>query len=157
MIVVTVGTQLPFDRLIRMIDELAPELDMPVFAQTGVGTYEPKNVRWQNNIAPVEFEAIVQDCKVMVAHAGIGTVLKAYQYVKPLILVSRRAAFGEHRNDHQLATISQLRGRVGIYDAETKEDLRTHLQSDLAPAVMTSDIEQRRAQLINFVRANLAN
>lgn len=157
MIVVTVGTQLPFDRLIRMMDEIAPDLDMPVFAQTGVGTYEPKNIRWQKSIGPVEFDAIVRDAKVIVAHAGIGTVLKAYKHVKPLILVSRRAALGEHRNDHQLATISQLRSRVGIYEAETVDDLRAHLTSDLAPAVMTSDVEVRRARLIDFVRANLAS
>lgn len=155
MIVVTVGTQLPFDRLIRMMDEIAPELPVPVFAQTGVGTYEPTNVRWQNNIAPAEFEEHVRGAEVIVAHAGIGTVLKAYKYRKPLVLVARKAALGEHRNDHQLATISQLRTRLGIYAAETADDLRALLKSDLAPATLTDDIIERRSRLLDHLRASL--
>jgi UDP-N-acetylglucosamine transferase subunit ALG13 len=155
-IVVTVGTQLPFDRLIRMVDELAPELPVPVFAQIGVGTYEPRNVRFAANVSPVEFEAMVRDSTVMLAHAGIGTVLKAYKYRKPLILVPRRAALGEHRNDHQLATIGQLRSRVGIYAAEEKEELRALLcGAELTPATLTEDIETKRSQLLGYVRERL--
>ena len=48
---------------------------------------------------PSEFEAVLREASVIVAHAGIGTVLKAYKYRKPIILVPRQAAFGEHRND----------------------------------------------------------
>ncbi|GGE01195.1 glucosyl transferase [Aureimonas endophytica] len=155
MIVVTVGTQLPFDRLIKMIDELAPELSTPVFAQTGISGYVPTNVRHQANIGPQEFEALMRDASVIVAHAGIGTVLKAYKYHKPIILVPRRAALGEHRNDHQLATISQLRHRAGIHAAETKDELRTLLAGELAPAIMTPDIEAKRIQLLDFVKQQL--
>ena len=40
----------------------------------------------------------------VVAHAGIGTILTALELGKPLLVMPRRAEFGEHRNDHQLAT-----------------------------------------------------
>ena len=36
MIFATTGTQLPFDRFIRMLDDLAPLIDEEIIAQTGV-------------------------------------------------------------------------------------------------------------------------
>lgn len=156
MIVVTVGMQLPFDRLIRMMDELAPELGEPIYAQTGVGTYAPAHFQARPSASPVEFETVVRDCRVMVAHAGIGTVLKAYKYGKPIILVPRQVAHGEHRNDHQLATVSQLRKRVGIYVADSTPELSELLKADLQPAVVTEEMEARRARFLGFIRAEVA-
>ena len=151
MIVVTVGTQLPFDRLIEMVDELAPRLIGPVFAQTGPGQYRPKNIRWSASMAPSEFEAMLKDASVIVAHAGIGTVLKAYKYRKPIILVPRKAAFGEHRNDHQLATVSKLAERTGIYVAQSKEELDRLLESPLSPATAEEGVSTGRNRLIDFL------
>ncbi len=152
MIFVTVGTQLPFDRLIKMMDDIAPELGRPVIAQTGVGTYFCRNIQSSANYGPIEFDDYVKRCDILVAHAGMGTVLKAYKYRKPVILVPRKAALGEHRNDHQLATVSQLRSRIGIYVAETEEELRSLLARDLAPALQTDEMLERRVRLVDFVR-----
>ncbi|KQS80562.1 glucuronosyltransferase [Rhizobium sp. Leaf384] len=123
MIIVSVGTQLPFDRLIRMVDDLAPSLHDKAFAQTGRGVYVPKNIEWKADVPAKEFDALLSGASVLVAHAGIGTVLKADQYGKPIILVPRKASLGEHRNDHQLATVSKLKGRPGIYVAEEQDEL----------------------------------
>lgn len=152
MIVVTVGTQLPFDRLIKMMDNVAPQIGRPVLAQTGLGTYTCRNIKAHANYSPIEFDTYVKDCDVIVAHAGMGTVLKAYKYRKPIIIVPRKAALGEHRNDHQIATVSQLVSRVGIHVAETQDELRSLLQRDLEPAVPTEDMLERRAGMLNFIR-----
>jgi UDP-N-acetylglucosamine transferase subunit ALG13 len=151
MIVVTVGTQLPFDRLIAMIDELAPRLSTPVFAQTGSGQYKPQNIRWSASMRPSEFEEMLRDASVIVAHAGIGTVLKAYKYGKPIILVPRQAAFGEHRNDHQLATVAKLAERRGIYVARSKEELTRLLDTSLVPATAEESAVGGRKRLIDFL------
>jgi len=155
-IIVTVGTQLPFDRLIKMMDDIAPDLGKPVMAQTGVGTYKCRNIQAAANYSPIEFDTYVKQCDVLVAHAGMGTVLKAYKYRKPIIIVPRKAALGEHRNDHQLATVSQLRSRIGIYAAETEADLRALLSRDLEPALATNDMLERRTHLVGFVRNMIA-
>ncbi len=42
-IFVTVGTQLPFDRLIKAIDEIAAGLNEPIAAQVGRSKYRPRN------------------------------------------------------------------------------------------------------------------
>lgn len=151
MILVSVGTQLPFDRLIGMVDELAPEFNMRIFAQTGRGQYAPKNIEWRPDVSPEEFDSMVSGASVLVAHAGIGTVLKAYKFMKPLILVPRVAALGEHRNDHQLATVSQLQGRLGIYGATTKVELRDLLRTDLEPARPSEVTFAARQRLQDFV------
>lgn len=147
------GTQVPFDRLIEMVDQIAPELDTKVFAQTGRGRYVPKNMDWRASVDAEEFDRMLLGARIIVAHAGIGTVLKAYKYAKPAVLVPRVAALGEHRNDHQLATVSQLRNRTGIYVATMKDELAQLLRSDLQPAAPSESVFAQRARLQNHVNA----
>ncbi|MEL7393034.1 MAG: glycosyltransferase [Pseudomonadota bacterium] len=115
MIFVTVGTQLPFDRLIDAMDAVAANLDEPVIAQTGT---DPAG-RWPHlqahaRLEPDRFEAYFKDARLVVGHAGIGTLLSAERHGTPLILVPRRHDLGEHRNAHQMATVRQLEGRLGV-------------------------------------------
>jgi UDP-N-acetylglucosamine transferase subunit ALG13 len=88
-IVVTVGTQLPFDRFIRIVDRLAPSADEELFAQTGRGTYRPVNMRSQRVVPPIEFERLIAGCSRIVSHAGIGTIVMAQKHHKPLVLFPR--------------------------------------------------------------------
>lgn len=132
MILVTVGTQLPFDRFIEMVDRIAPSLDEEVFAQTGRGKFRPVNMRWQSVVAPIEFEALIGACSRIVSHAGIGTIVMAQKHHKPLILFPRSGALDEHRNDHQLATVRALSGRPGIYTADDEATLADLVRRPLA-------------------------
>ncbi len=151
MIFLTVGTQLPFDRLTQTMDRIAPSLGQPVFGQIGRSTYVPRNFRAAVSMQPAEFEARFRDASVIVAHAGIGTVLKAQQHGKPLVLLARRTRFGEHRNDHQLATCEQLRGRPGIYVADDEAGLeRLLLSTELEPT--GGDANPRRIEFIENLR-----
>lgn len=132
MIVVTVGMQLGFDRLIKAMDVLAPGLGTPVIAQTGMGTYRPQHMEARVKIAPSEFEALVGQARLVVAHAGIGTVLTTARCAKPIVLMPRRADLGEHRNDHQQATARKLAGRPGILVAMDESELGPRIAEGLA-------------------------
>lgn len=143
MIVVSVGTQLPFDRLIRAMDALAPGLDQPVFAQLGHGRYEPRNMAWAHELDPIAFGERIAAASILVAHAGTGSVMAAQRYGKPLILYPRRAALGEHRNDHQLATCARLKGKTGVYIAMNDGELAALLKQKLEPACDLSDTTGR--------------
>ncbi len=123
MILVTVGTQLGFDRLIEAMDHLTPSLGTEVIAQTGKGTYRPQYMTAFEKIAPAEFEAQVGRAELLVSHAGIGSVLTAACYGKPIVLMPRRADLREHRNDHQMATVRKLAGRPGILIAQDETEL----------------------------------
>lgn len=153
MILVTVGMQLGFDRLIRAIDEIAPELPMPVVAQTGKGSYRAQNIKTLESISPSEFDGMIKQTSLLVAHAGIGTVLTAQRFGKPLVLFPRRASFGEHRNDHQLATVGQLEGRPGIVVAYEEADLRDAIARGLATKMegIAAQTAARRSSLTSAV------
>ena len=122
---VTVGTQLPFARLVDAVDALAPALGRPVIAQVGP---EAQAGRWRNlEVAPfldaAAFAALAARACVIVGHAGIGTFLTARSHGVPAVLAPRRAALGEHRNEHQLATARRLEGRPGVAIAWEMEAL----------------------------------
>ena len=131
MILVTVGMQLGFDRLIEAMDELAPSLEMEVIAQIGRGEYTPKNMETRISISPDEFEALVKRCSLIVAHAGIGTVLTAQRFKKPIVLMPRRFDHGEHRNDHQVATVAHLQDRPGLLVAKDESELEARIGEGL--------------------------
>lgn len=156
MILVTTGTQLPFDRLIVAVDEIAPSLDEPVFAQIGEAGYRPRNIEWTANLHPVQFDEKVRASSLLVSHAGIGTILRARKHGKPIILFPRQLLHGEHRNDHQLATCAQLAGQQGIYIATDVPDLHGLIaRTDLQPASAGSSGGSREL-LIERLRRQIA-
>ena len=124
MIFVTVGTQIPFDRLIRMVDEIAPELGgEEIVAQSCNGKYAPRNFSTRQFIPPAEFEQIMNQARLIIAHAGTGSIVGAMQRHKPLVVVPRKAELREHRNDHQLATADYLSKTSSLCVVNTKEEL----------------------------------
>ncbi|NBB63335.1 glucuronosyltransferase [Pseudomonas sp. ODNR1LW] len=159
MIFLTVGTQLPFPRLIHAVDTLAPTLDEEIFGQIGHGCPSPKNFASSATLPPIEFEKKFSAARLIISHAGIGTVLAARKHGKPIIIFPRRSGLGEHRNDHQLATCAQLQGRSGIYVANDDAELGALLQTpNLSAASMTpADIERRHkltGAIMSFIDSN---
>lgn len=123
MILLTVGKQLPFDRLVMAVDSLAPVLPEPVIAQVGHSGFQPQNIETHARLSARAFEDLAARATLIVAHAGIGSVLLARRLQKPIVLMPRRANFGEHRNDHQLATAKQLEETGGIFVAWEEKEL----------------------------------
>jgi UDP-N-acetylglucosamine transferase subunit ALG13 len=118
MIFVTVGTQLPFDRLVQAVDEWAGRHpDEEVIAQVGPAKVWPRNMEHELFLPPARADALMKRANLIVAHAGMGSVLNALALQRPIIIVPRRAALGEHRNDHQVATARWLEGRPGVFVA----------------------------------------
>ncbi len=134
MIFVITGTQLPFDRLIRMLDELAPQLNEEIVAQVNGSGYLPHHINTIDILPPDEFDRLFNRARLIVAHAGMGTILSALTMHKPLIVFPRIAALGEHRNEHQLATAEKVKEAGYCYVATDKEELQSLLLTpDLRP------------------------
>ncbi|MEL6978597.1 MAG: glycosyltransferase [Pseudomonadota bacterium] len=152
MIFATVGTQLPFERLIRALDRMAPAIGAPVIAQTGALSFAPAHIETHSVMAPTEFDERFRSAELIVAHAGIGTILMAKRHGKPLIIFPRRAALGEHRNDHQIATARSFAEEIGVHVAYEEEDLeRLISERPLAPASDAPPAE--RAPLLQALNA----
>jgi UDP-N-acetylglucosamine transferase subunit ALG13 len=122
-IFVTIGSMFPFDRLVRAMDAYAAETGEACRAQIGAGAYEPAHMDWERSLAPADYARAVAACDLVVAHAGMGSVITAGEHGKPIVLLPRRARLGEHTNDHQLDTAAWLGARPGVAVAGREADL----------------------------------
>ena len=123
MIFVTVGTQLAFPRLIAAMNEFASTSGEEVIAQVGNDRCEWPNLTVVETLEPAAFAETFARARIIVAHAGVGTILSARQYGRPLVVVPRRLALGEHRNDHQVHMARSLNGVAGVRVAWEVEEL----------------------------------
>jgi UDP-N-acetylglucosamine transferase subunit ALG13 len=94
-----------------------------VLAQIGAGEYEPKHMEWMRKASPSDFRAMVHAASIIVAHAGMGTVITAVEFGRPIVLLPRRAALGEHTTNHQLHTATWLKDKPGVFVSTSEDDL----------------------------------
>src|SRR5690606_314677 len=97
MIFVSVGSQLPFDRLIRAVDGWACGRGLDVFAQIGQSAYLPRNIQYSVYLDSTAYREKVEKCTLFVSHAGIGSIVSALSNGKPVIVMPRSKLLGEHR------------------------------------------------------------
>lgn len=158
MIFATIGTQAPFDRFVRMVDELSIELSIKeeIIVQTIGLHYKPQNVKVVGFLPPDVFNEYFNKARLILAHAGMGTILSALQQNKPIIIVPRLAFLHEHRNDHQMATAMQFDELGFVHVAYDKEQLRELMvQYDLAPLkhIGNTAAPSLLNSIINFIDA----
>lgn len=127
MIFVTVGSSSNgFDRLIKMVDELKGEkrIKERIVAQVGNGSYVPMNL--EEYFRFVDWKRINELNKkatLIISHAGVGAIMTALRYKKPIICVPRLRVFSEHTDNHQLEIAETLRKQGKILVAMNKDDL----------------------------------
>ena len=136
MIFVTIGSMFPFDRMIRAMDAwvLAEGQGEEVLAQIGAGDYEPRHMTWVRKLDRPAYGAAIRRCRLVVAHAGVGSIVTAGENGRPIVVLPRRAHFGEHTSDHQVETVGWLRGRAGIHVADGEAELPACIAAAAAAA-----------------------
>lgn len=150
---VTVGTDGPFDRLIGAIDRWAGQADnTEVFAQIGRTGLRPRNIRFSQLLEPTAFREKFLGADAIVAHAGMGTILSALQYQKPILVMPRRASLGEQRNEHQLATARHLLKLGKIAVAFDEDELVDRLNRLNELRVLAATGPYASESLINALR-----
>lgn len=108
---------------------MAGSQPIEIFAQIGASNLTPRALAWSRTLTPLEFEARLVSADLVVGHAGVGTILQARAAGKRLIIFPRRAALGEHRNDHQVAMTQGLSDIPGVRVANTREQLEDLVRS----------------------------
>ena len=102
MIFVTVGTnEAPFDRLLRAVEALP--IDEKLVIQHGHSS--PIRSPQGEVVDFLPFEAMAETmrrARIVVTHAGVGSVMVALANATRPIVVPRRKSFGEAVDDHQL-------------------------------------------------------
>jgi UDP-N-acetylglucosamine transferase subunit ALG13 len=130
MIFATVGTQFPFDRLLSGLDRWAAlNPGVAVMAQTGRTSRRFANLTTAIELDQTTFRRHFSSARLIVAHAGMGTILSATEFGKPIILMPRLARFGEHRNDHQRDTAAEMARLSNVTVVEDGEALHAALDA----------------------------
>jgi len=123
LIFVTVGGMRAFERLVKEMDRIAGELDEQVVMQIGSTDYEPKNCDYFRFMSRNEIEELYAGARVVVCHAGSGSILTALEHNKPLILIPRMKRYGEVFDEHQLEIAREMeaQGVAVVYDISRLE------------------------------------
>jgi len=125
MIFLTIGTQFPFERLIRAVDEACAKglFEEELFAQIGRSSYQPRHFQYTGSLDNGRFEDCVSRSTAIIGHAGVGTISMALQYDKPLLAMPRLAMYREHVNDHQVGLARKFASAGHILVAYSQEEL----------------------------------
>lgn len=153
MIFATVGTQAPFERFVKILDEICADVKEEVVCQSIIksNSYIPKNIKLIGFVAPDEYDNIFSKARLIVAHAGMGTILESLSHDKPIIIFPRMKCYGEHRNDHQLHTATRMQQMNAVHVAYDKDQLRELILTPDLP-VLTHTGMQANPDLINAVK-----
>lgn len=155
MIFVTVGSQMPFDRLISATEAWAathPEVE--VFAQIGRSELRPRALKWTQALVPADYRSWCARADLIVGHAGVGTIMSVLEAGKPLIVMPRRGYLRETRDDHQVETAKWLSSAGNIRVANDEIELATQLDRYAEMTPCMAPLDQRPAtKLIANLRA----
>jgi UDP-N-acetylglucosamine transferase subunit ALG13 len=106
-ILVTLGTlHFPFDRLLRALDDLPQDEELIV--QCRAPGPLPARARSVPDLPFDELAETMRAARVVVCHAGVGSILTAVANGKRPVTVPRLVRFGEAVDDHQLAFARRL-------------------------------------------------
>lgn len=107
LIFVTIGTgegQYGFPRLIKEMDRIAAKIDEKVVMQIGLTEYVPKNTEYFRFALRKDIEKLCQEARIIVCHDGAGSIMTAFQFNKPVVVVPRMSKSAEReRNENDLA------------------------------------------------------
>lgn len=155
MIFVTVGTQFPFDRLIKAVDTALEtgQINEEVFAQTCDGSYKPRNFPIQPSLEKNTFDEYVRQATGIIGHAGMGSINIAMAYDKPMLVMPRLKKYGEVVNDHQVAIAGKFAQLGHILLANDEEELLEKIKelSFFVPRHRTAQPELVTRRIMGFL------
>jgi UDP-N-acetylglucosamine transferase subunit ALG13 len=130
-ILVTVGTnEARFDRLLEAVETLGEGEE--ILVQHGPSAVRPRGAQCVDYLDFDEINEEMRRARVVIAHAGVGSVIVALMNDRRPIVVPRLARFGEAVDDHQVPFGRRLH-EVGL--VRLVED-----PAELASAVSTDEV-----------------
>ena len=136
MIFVTLGTQdKHFDRLLNAVYKF--ETDEKIVAQIGSTEFKSSKPEEKFEIhkflSNEEFEKYMDEARVVITHAGVGTIVYGLKKHKKMIVAARLKKYGEHVNDHQLQILQTFASEGYIIPLENFDDLPKLLEMEFTP------------------------
>lgn len=154
---VAVGThRQPHRRLLAIVARAIEDglLPPPIRAQVGPAAWTANGAEVADYMPTEELEAAVRSAAVVVCHGGAGIICSALAAGRKPIVIPRRAAFGEHVDDHQYQLTSKLADLDLVVPGEqriTAAAVQRAMRPLHAPAELL-----HRPSAANVVRAELS-
>jgi len=155
MIFLTVGTQFPFDRLVKAVDELVGRngFDEEIYAQIGDSSYQPRNFKAIPLLEKKVFDKRISEASCIVSHAGMGIMTMALDNEKPLLVMPRLRRYREVVNDHQVAIAKKFEQLGYVLAAYSVEELPEKIQqlSTFTPKKRVSQVQLVAGRITEFL------
>jgi UDP-N-acetylglucosamine transferase subunit ALG13 len=106
-IFVSVGThEDPFDRLLTAVAGL--QVDEEIVVQCGPSALAPANASCVDYMSFDELVDHARRARVVVTHAGVGSIMVCLANGKRPVVLARRVRHGEHVDDHQVELATRM-------------------------------------------------
>jgi beta-1,4-N-acetylglucosaminyltransferase len=140
LIFVTVGNaNQRFERLLQAVERAVAQgvVSEEVVVQAGNNPgFRPMHCKTIGFVPVAEFERLLSEARLVISHAGAGTLIQVLRTGKVPVVMPRRKKYGEHIDDHQMEIVAALADEGRVIPAYEPEDL---------PAALAT-AEQRGAQ-----------
>lgn len=150
MIFVTAGAyDLPFDRLVRAVDDLCitEGLDEPIFAQIGHSMEPAQEIEYARFLPLDKMYDYADKARIIISQGGPGSIMLALARGKIPIVVPRQHSFGEMVDNHQVLFAEKLvaeRKILLVMDTACLPDMVLNYDDKIADlSISARDIQQK--------------
>ena len=156
MIFLAVGTQFPFDRLVKTLDDCldAGLIKEEIFGQIGETSYKPRNFKSAAFMEKKDFDKTLKKATGVIGHAGIGIIRTALENNKPLLVMPRLKEFHEVVHDHQVAIARKFEELGHLLVAYEERELSEKIQElgHFVPKKRETQVEAVAKRISEFLR-----
>lgn len=152
MIFVTLGTQdKQFKRLLDAVEKL--EIKEKIIAQVGSTEFNSKKMEIHKYLTPEEFNNYMNKARVIITHAGVGTIILGLKLNKKMIVAARKKEYHEHVNNHQEQILEIFSKNKYILALKDFSDLPNLLDKEFTPKKYKSN----RDKFIKLLNSEIKN
>ena len=152
MILVVLGTQdKRFERLLKVVEEAIDQgvIKEEVMVQAGCTVYDSSKMNVVDYVDMTTFEQWMKDCRLLITHGGVGTIMSGLRNKKPVIACARLAKYGEHHNDHQCEIIETFYEKGYLIPLRDGQSLKEALSA--AENLVVPEVESNNHKMIELL------
>jgi UDP-N-acetylglucosamine transferase subunit ALG13 len=156
MILVMLGTQdKPFDRILKAVarEKKKGNIKDKVIAQIGCTNFKDDNIKTFDFSSKEEIESLIEKARIIITHAGVGTITECISKDKKVIVIPRLKKYGEHTNDHQMQITKEfaLKGYVlPLYDTRNLSKVLNDIKT-FKPVKYESNNERFKNKIKEYI------
>jgi UDP-N-acetylglucosamine transferase subunit ALG13 len=158
MIFLAVGTQFPFDRLVKSLDECLESgmIDEEIFGQIGETSYKPRNFKSVAFLEKKKFDQMLMNASGVIGHAGIGIIQTSLDNNKPLVVMPRLRKYHEVVHDHQVEIAKKFEEHGYILVAYKEQDLSAKIREmkEFIPRRRETQVDAVVSRISEFLQQN---